>query len=93
MKHPKVRKLQRALFDFSTGLCLKFHWNRLCTKIFDMCPEIEREMAAEADELMRKAELTMRISDEERDRHIEAILKRCHEMEEAQNRSAKSNTP
>lgn len=89
MKHPRIRKIQRALFDFSTRLCLRLHWSGLCTKIFDMCPKIEQELAAEADEMMRKAELMMHISDEDRDRHIEAILKRCHEMEKTQKRSAK----
>lgn len=87
MKKSMFRRFQRWLFDWSTGLCLRLNLSRLCTKIFDLCPRIEQEIDEETNEMMRKAELTMKINNEDKEQMLKEILRRCHEIDEQRNSS------
>lgn len=83
MKKSIFRRVQRTLFDWSTGLCLRLNLTGLCMKIFDLCPGIEQEIDEETNEMMRKAELVMKIDDETKDQMLKEILRKCHEIDDA----------
>lgn len=83
MKKSIFRRLQRRLFDWITGICLRLNLSRLCQKIFDLCPEIEKEIDEETNDMMRKAELTIKMDEETTDQMLKEILRRCHEIDEA----------